>query len=114
MRSRGVTVSKVVFRGYLAPQRLQKMHDESIEKRTRLVLECESEKQEQSMLDARLQKEAQRNEVKRGMEKASLTHQAEMQRTAFEAKQREARETAEQECTMLAARQDAELTHLSR
>ena len=35
----GLNVSKVVFRGYMAPQRLQKMHDDAIERRTKLVLE---------------------------------------------------------------------------
>eukprot|EP00966_Prymnesium_polylepis_P026072 600941-Prymnesium_polylepis.2 len=35
----GLHVSKVVFRGYMAPQRLQKMHDDAIERRTKLVLE---------------------------------------------------------------------------
>ena len=32
-------MTKVVFRGYGAPQRLQKMHDDAIERRTKLVLD---------------------------------------------------------------------------
>ena len=51
--SLGLTVSKVVFRGYMAPQRLQKMHDDAIERRTKLVLERESEIQEQKLKDER-------------------------------------------------------------
>merc|ERR1712216_496989 len=52
--SRGMDVSKVVFRGYMAPHRLQQMHDAAIEKRTKLVLERESEVQEQRQADERL------------------------------------------------------------
>merc|ERR1719473_1829566 len=85
----GMEVQKVVFRGYIAPQRLQKMHDDAIERRTRLVLERESEVQEQKLQDDRLAKEEERDKVKRGMQKAQAEHTAEMQRTAFEAKQRE-------------------------
>jgi len=112
--ARGVNISKVVFRGYLAPQRLQKMHDDAIEKRTRLVLERESELQEQKLIDDRLQKEGEREKVKRAMQKAQATHAAEMTRSDFEAKQREKREAADQEVGLLTSRQDAELAHLSK
>merc|ERR1719331_1208885 len=37
----GFEVGKVVFRGYDAPQRLQKMHDDAIEQRTQLALQKE-------------------------------------------------------------------------
>jgi len=112
--SRGIAIAKVVFRGYLAPQRLQKMHDDAIERRTRLVLERESEVQEQKLQDDRLAKEEERDKVKRGMQKAQAEHTAEMQRTAFEAKQREKREAAEQETALLTSRQQAELAHLAK
>merc|ERR1719473_1923207 len=108
----GFNISKVVFRGYIAPQRLQKMHDDAIERRTRLVLERESEVQEQKLQDERLAKEEERDKVKRGMQKAQAEHAAEMQRTTFEAKQREKREAAEQETALLTSRQQAELAHL--
>merc|ERR1711988_417480 len=72
--SRGLSVSKVVFRGFLAPQRLQKMHDDAIERRTKLVLERESEVQEQNLKDERLAKEEEREKVKRAMEKAQALH----------------------------------------
>merc|ERR1712178_580685 len=42
----GFEVTKVVFRGYGAPQRLQKMHDDAIERRTKLALDRENEQQE--------------------------------------------------------------------
>merc|ERR1712139_47904 len=53
----GFEVTKVVFRGYGAPPRLQKMHDDAIERRTKLVSERENEDQEQKMLDMKLQHE---------------------------------------------------------
>ena len=111
--ARGLILSKVVFRGYLAPPRLQKMHDEAIERRTKLVLERESEAQEQRTADERLAKEAERDAAKRGMQKADAAHAAEMARTAFEAKQRERREAAEQEALLHERRQQAELGHLA-
>jgi len=110
--SRGLKVSKVVFRGYIAPQRLQKMHDEAIERRTRLVLEREGEVQEQMLKDERLTKENEREATVRSMQKAKKLHEAEMQRASFEAAQREAREAAEQETSLLQQRQQTELKHL--
>merc|ERR1719361_2326403 len=56
-RARGIgfEVNKVVFRGYGAPQRLQKMHDDAIERRTKLALDSEHENQEQQLQDMKLE-----------------------------------------------------------
>merc|ERR1711907_82547 len=69
-RARGIgfEVTKVVFRGYGAPARLQKMHDDAIERRTKLVLERENEDQEQKMLDMKLEHEQERLRKKCKME----------------------------------------------
>merc|ERR1711988_790581 len=56
----GFEVTKVVFRGYGAPSRLQKMHDDAIERRTKLVLERENEEQEQQLQDIKLEREEAR------------------------------------------------------
>merc|ERR1712003_64501 len=56
----GFEVTKVVFRGYGAPLRLQKMHDDAIERRTKLALERENEEQEQKMQDMKLAREEER------------------------------------------------------
>merc|ERR1712187_616394 len=56
----GFEVTKVVFRGYGAPQRLQKMHDDAIERRTKLALDRENEDQEQQLLDMKLVHEEER------------------------------------------------------
>jgi len=108
----GLHVSKVVFRGYMAPQRLQKMHDDAIERRTKLVLERESELQEQKLKDDRLAKEEEREKVKRQMERAQAEHTAQMTRERFTADMTEQRETAEQKAWLQAAANEAELAHL--
>jgi len=108
----GLLVPKVVFRGYMAPQRLQKMHDDAIERRTKLVLERESEIQEQKLRDERLAKEEEREKVKRQMEKAQAEHVASMQRERFTAGMAEEREAAEQKAQLKSAQDEAELHHL--
>merc|ERR1719201_835887 len=65
----GFDVTKVVFRGYGAPTRLQKMHDDAIERRTKLSLDRETEEQEQQLKDIRLQREEDRQRQQHRMEK---------------------------------------------
>merc|ERR1711988_613790 len=110
--SRGLTVSKVVFRGFLAPQRLQKMHDDAIERRTKLVLERESEVQEQKLTDERLAKEEEREKTKREMETAKAAHRACLQRSEFEAAQQQKKAVAEQETALQSAKHTAEREHI--
>jgi len=109
----GIFVPKVVFRGYLAPSRLQKMHDDAIERRTRLVLERESEVQEQKLKDDRLSKDEEREKVKRLMERAQAEHTAEMKRQRFVAEMTETREEAEQKARLQQGQDETELAHLS-
>merc|ERR1712139_201774 len=85
----GFEVTKVVFRGYGAPQRLQKMHDDAIERRTKLALERENEDQEQKMLDMKLEHEQDRQRKTREMETETKEHERKIQRAAHEAKQQE-------------------------
>jgi hypothetical protein len=90
-RARGIgfEVTKVVFRGYGAPQRLQKMHDDAIERRTKLALERENEDQEQKMQDMKLQREEERLRKRQAMEKETKVHERELQRAGFDAQQQE-------------------------
>merc|ERR1719389_827559 len=74
----GFEVTKVVFRGYGAPQRLQKMHDDAIERRTKLALDRETEEQEQGLEDMRLRREEERLKQKQQMEKDTQMHQREL------------------------------------
>merc|ERR1712151_1482471 len=85
----GFEVTKVVFRGYGAPLRLQKMHDGAIERRTKLALERENEEQEQKMQDMKLAREEERLRKKQTMEKETKAHERELQRAAHEAQQQE-------------------------
>merc|ERR1719361_3328575 len=85
----GFEVTKVVFRGYGAPQRLQKMHDDAIERRTKLALERENEDQEQMMLDMKLAREEERLRKTQQMEKETKAHEHELQKVAHEARQQE-------------------------
>jgi len=112
MKAKGISVSKIVFRGYLAPTRLQKMHDDAIEKRTRLILERESEIQEQTLKDERLEKEEEREKKSMLLATAKAEHRAALQRTQFVAEQQEARETAEQEHLLKVKREESELRAL--
>merc|ERR1712187_309850 len=85
----GFEVTKVVFRGYGAPQRLQKMHDDAIERRTKLALERENEEQEQRLQDMKLEREEDRLRKKRQMEVETKEHERKLQKAAHEAKQQE-------------------------
>jgi Skp family chaperone for outer membrane proteins len=99
----GFEITKVVFRGYGAPQRLQKMHDDAIERRTKLALERENEEQEQKMQDLKLDRENDRLKKRRQMESDTNAHELQLQRAAHEAKQRE-----------LAEKREAHLAHLEK
>merc|ERR1712151_243108 len=90
-RARGIgfEVTKVVFRGYGAPGRLQKMHDDAIERRTKLILDSENENQEQQLEDMKLEHEEERLRKRRQMEAETKAHERELQKAAHEAKQLE-------------------------
>jgi len=88
----GFEVAKVVFRGYGAPERLQKMHDDAIEKRTKLALERENEDQEQQLLDLKLDRDEDRLRKRRQMESETKEHERKLQRAAHEATQKEVQE----------------------
>mmetsp|Transcript_133717 Transcript_133717/g.324942 ORF Transcript_133717/g.324942 Transcript_133717/m.324942 type:complete len:424 (+) Transcript_133717:1-1272(+) len=79
----GYSIDKIVFRGYSAPPSLQRMHDSAIEKRTALMLAKESEEEEQSLADFKLQREAERAAKQQELEMQRLEHDLAMkQRTA--------------------------------
>eukprot|EP00406_Dinophysis_acuminata_P073216 CAMPEP_0179264020 /NCGR_PEP_ID=MMETSP0797-20121207/28176_1 /TAXON_ID=47934 /ORGANISM="Dinophysis acuminata, Strain DAEP01" /LENGTH=504 /DNA_ID=CAMNT_0020972191 /DNA_START=51 /DNA_END=1562 /DNA_ORIENTATION=- len=98
----GFEITKVVFRGYGAPQRLQKMHDDAIERRTKLALDRENEEQEQKMQDMKTAREEERLRKRQKMEKETRLHELELQQQAHDAKQQQ----------VLADRQ-ARLAHLA-
>jgi hypothetical protein len=82
----GYRINKVVYRGYGAPESLQRMHDEAIESRTRLQLERATQEQAQDLEDFKLSREQAR----------ATKHRAEQEATnAFELQEREKRRNAE-------------------
>merc|ERR1711920_930650 len=99
----GFEVTKVVFRGYGALQRLQKMHDDAIERRTKLALDRENENQEQGLQDMKLEHEEGRLRKRRQIEAETKAHEREIQRAAHDAKQLE-----------LSQDREAKLEHLAR
>ena len=119
----GYKLHKVVYRGYGATEALQRMHDEAIESRTRLMLERATEQQSQELEDAKLERQHARAQASRADEAAAVTHQialahrqqeAELEdaaiRRAFERTERE-RDEAERRAAR-EAKQIVERNHL--
>jgi hypothetical protein len=93
----GYEISKIVFRGYEASQKLQLMHDEAIEQRTRLILTTESEEQLQDLEDLRQRKSHQRSLTDREEEGRTKQHNLTIEEMAHAAKLSVNRLNAEQE-----------------
>jgi hypothetical protein len=74
----GYRINKVVYRGYGAPQRLQQMHDQAIEARTRLQLERATEHQSQELEDQRLDSQMARAAKRRKEQAAEVDHEMEL------------------------------------
>jgi hypothetical protein len=92
----GYRINKVVYRGYHATSKLQAMHDNAIEARTRLRLEAETEAQAQELADLKLKREAERAEQRRLMEEADVNHKNRLARLAHDEQLRQ-RQLAHQE-----------------
>ncbi|PTX96103.1 hypothetical protein DB345_09910 [Spartobacteria bacterium LR76] len=70
----GYRISKVVYRGYYASDKLQAMHDGAIECRTKLHLEAETERQAQELADMKLTRELERTAKRQQMEEGETRH----------------------------------------
>lgn|GEM_PF-1832819 len=119
----GYYMDKVVYRGYGAPARLQKMHDEAIESRTRLGLERATEQQAQELEDFKLDRKLARDEKLRVEQRDTTEHELQMasqRRDAELLHQRKQREFAREQATQDAvsrreeaiAQQEAQRAHL--
>jgi hypothetical protein len=75
----GYRINKVVYRGYVASQKLQSMHDAAIEARTALKLEAETERQAQELADLKLLRESERDVRRRDMQRAQTEHDQHLQ-----------------------------------
>ena len=76
----GYQINKVVYRGYIASDALQTMHDGAIEARTQLKLEAETEAQAQELADLRQEREFARAEQQRDLERKQAEHQRQLKR----------------------------------
>jgi hypothetical protein len=85
----GYRIDKVVYRGYGAPERLQQMHDQAIEARTRLQLDRATEQQAQDLENFRLDSQLQRAGKRRHEQGAEVEHELELARTKQEAELRD-------------------------
>lgn len=92
----GYRVNKVVYRGYLAGDKLQAMHDEAIQARTKLKLEAETEAQAQELADLRLAREAQRAAEQRKLAQEQAEHRIRLERLGHDEKLRSKREEQDQ------------------
>lgn len=108
----GYDINKVVYRGYLASDALQTMHDGAIEARTRLKLEAETEAQEQELADLRLSREAVRAEQLRKLESQQAEHEREQKHLNDEQKRLEVLAESRQQREELQQNQLVELEHL--
>jgi len=92
----GYRINKVVYRGYHASDKLQRMHDDAIEARTRLKLESETESQAQEIADLKLERESERAVERRKMEETETAHKNQMMRMQHEEQMRQQRTQLEQ------------------
>src|SRR5438067_12766409 len=83
--SSGYRIKKVVYRGYGAPERLQQMHDQAIEARTKLQLERATEQQAQDLENYKLESQMLRAGKRRHEQTAEVAHQLELDQTKQEA-----------------------------
>lgn len=73
----GYKIHKIVYRGYSTTDALQSMHEQSIEKRTQLKLDRETEEQAQALSDFKQDREFQRLKQAREEEKEKELHEIE-------------------------------------
>jgi len=81
----GYRINKVVYRGYGAPDRLQQMHDQAIEARTKLQLERATEQQAQDLESFKLESQMLRAGKRRHEQSAEVVHQLELDQKKQEA-----------------------------
>jgi len=76
----GYRINKVVYRGYGAPERLQLMHDQAIEARTKLQLERATEQQAQDLENFKLDSQMLRAGKRRHEQTSEVEHELELAR----------------------------------
>ncbi|MEM1099698.1 MAG: hypothetical protein AAF593_03105 [Planctomycetota bacterium] len=108
----GYRMNKLVYRGYEASTKLQVMHDDAIEARTRLKLESETERQAQELADLKLEREGEREATRRQMQKDQAEHTRELDREAHAERMRQQAEETEQQTIGQRLINEVELDHI--
>lgn len=91
----GYKMNKVVYRGYHANDKLQAMHDNAIETRTKLILDGETEEQAQELEDLKLDREIQRDIQMQKQAVQTADHERKLKRMTHEETLRQQREEHE-------------------
>ena len=102
----GYRINKVVYRGYGAPDRLQAMHDQAIEARTKLQLERATEEQAQGLEDYKLRAQMNRATSRRTEQAVEVQTEIELAQKRQEAEMRT--KEAERNAAREQRRRDAE------
>ncbi|MBK1828194.1 hypothetical protein [Haloferula rosea] len=110
----GYRINKVVYRGYLAPGKLQQMHDNAIETRTRLLLESETEQRKQEVADLQQARDHERAARDREEEQRNLSHRLDLSRRTRLDELSGTREQEQLELELLTQKQEAEVVHRQR
>jgi hypothetical protein len=109
----GYRVNKVVYRGYVASDKLQAMHDSAIEARTRLKLESETERQAQELADLKLMRESERDTQRRQMQRAQTEHELQLKQLQHSAELGRQDAAQQQEVAYQRNLKKVELEHLA-
>ncbi len=110
----GYRINKIVYRGYGAPDSLQRMHDEAIEQRTRLQLERATQQQAQELEDFKQERQFARATRQRSEADAAASQDIDLARRQQEAELERLRATREYDRAQEAADADQRLQSLSR
>jgi len=105
----GFKVTRVVFRGYEASDKLQQMHDTAIEERTGMRLTQEKEAQEQQLMDFRQDKQQRRTAKEREEEELTKQHEVAMTELIDDARLRANEKEHEQRVALTSQTDDAKL-----
>ena len=108
----GYRITKVVYRGYTAPDRLQAMHDQAIEARTKLELDRATEQQAQELEDFRLNAQLQRAAKRRTEQSTEVDAELELTRKRQEAEREQTRRAAELQLEMKRQAEERTRQHL--
>ena len=92
----GYRINKVVYRGYHASDKLQAMHDSTIEARTGLKLGAETERQAQDLADLKLKRETERANLQQQLQREQVEHENRLKRLAHDESLRAAEAASQQ------------------